>query len=58
MIKILGVKLSCILSLQKQENVEMTTAYICAGPEIRAVGLQSCHIHDCVSACSEGSDAT
>lgn len=31
--------------------------FIFAGPEIRAVGLQSCHIHDCVPACSEGSDA-
>lgn len=35
----------------------MTTACIVAGPEIRAVGLQSGHLHDCVPACSEGSDA-
>lgn len=35
----------------------MTTACVFAGPEVRAVGLQSCHLHDCVSACGEGRDA-
>lgn len=36
----------------------MTPACLCTGPEIRAVGLQSRHLHDRVSAGAEGRDAS